>query len=325
MSIKEFAKNAREAYFTLPNGDKIPSIGLGTWRSGKDETKNAVCAALKAGYRHIDTAHIYGNEKEIGEGIRESGVPRTDIWVTSKLWCNAHRAGLVPLALEKTLQDLNLEYIDAYLIHWPFALLSGPEELPRNEKGELIYEDVPIEETWQAMEELLETGKVRYIGISNFNNEYLDRVLKIAKVKPTIHQMELHPYLPQTEYLEKHKKLQIHVSAYSPLANQNDAYNSDISKLIEHKTLVDIANARGEGITPANIAISWAVKRGTSVLPKSVNESRIVSNFLYIPLTDKEMEAINNIGVVRRFSHGKFAPKPMFVGLQDGTPKQTHA
>ncbi|WBW74069.1 NADPH-dependent aldo-keto reductase [Schizosaccharomyces osmophilus] len=316
MSVEEYTKNAKEATFTLQNGDKIPALGLGTWQSEPNQTREAVKTALQYGYRHIDAAHIYGNENEVGDGIKDSGVPRKDIWVTSKLWCNAHTPEAVPVALENSLKELKLDYLDAYLIHWPVAFKTGTEKFPKNGDN-IIFENVTIEDTWKAMEKLVASGKVRHIGISNFNEENLDRVLKVASIKPSIHQMELHPFLPQTDFVEKHKKLGIHVTAYSPFGNQNAIYGTEIPKLIDHKNIKDVAASKATGTSGANVAVSWAIHRGTSVIPKSVNVNRIKNNFQFVPLSSDEMKEINSIDIRKRFNQS-FPGTKVFTGLQDG-------
>ncbi|KAG0353070.1 NADP-dependent oxidoreductase domain-containing protein [Gamsiella multidivaricata] len=268
---------------TLNTGATIPLVGLGTWQGKKDELKQAVKIALQTGYRHIDTAWIYGNEKEVGEAIKESNVPREQIFVTTKLWNNSHRPQDVQPALETSLKNLGLDYVDLYLMHWPVAFKAGSEAIPKDSEGNILQEDVDFTETYKAMEDLLKTGKTKAIGVSNFTIKNLTKLLKSAKVVPAVNQVELHPELPQWDLLEFCESKGIHLTAYSPLGSTDSA-------LIKRGEIAEIAKKHKS--TPANVLISWARQRGTSVIPKSVTESRIISNFKDIELDSEDLKTL---------------------------------
>ncbi|KAF9148710.1 hypothetical protein BG015_009550 [Linnemannia schmuckeri] len=275
MSLRRIAK--------LNTGATIPLFGLGTWQSKKDVVKNAVKVALDAGYRHIDAAWIYGNEKEVGEAIRESNIPREELFVTTKLWNNSHRSEDVLPALEASLKNLGLEYVDLYLMHWPVAFKSGSTPVARDEAGKLIFEDVDITTTYQAMEKLVETGKTKAIGVSNYSIKNLEKILAVAKIVPAVNQVELHPENPQWELLDFCKSKGIHVTAYSPLGSTD-------SPLIKRDEIAKIAEKHNT--QNANVLIAWGQQRGTSVIPKSVTESRIISNFKDIELDQEDLAAL---------------------------------
>lgn len=166
--------------FKLSSGYSIPAVGLGTWQSKPNEVERAVTVALQNGYHHIDAAAIYGNEEEVGRGIKASGVPREDIFVTSKIWNTHHRPDMVVKALNKTLKDLQIEYLDLYLIHWPVAFAAGDNSFPCDpDTDEFLLDDVPLKDTWRAMEKLVKEGKVRSIGVSNFTKEKLADLLTL--------------------------------------------------------------------------------------------------------------------------------------------------
>lgn len=260
--------------FDLINKTKIPSVGLGTWQSEPGLVGQAVTAAVKAGYRHIDCAQVYGNEKEIGLALKklfEDGVvKREDLWITSKLWCSNHAPEDVTLALNSTLSDLQLEYIDLYLIHWPARLKAGTSGFkPEN----LIPTDIPA--TWKAMEALYDCGKARTLGVSNFSSKKLGNLLDYARVPPAVNQVECHPSWQQTKLREFCKSKGVHLSGYSPLGSPGTKWLK--SNVLEHPILKSVADKLGK--TPAQVALRWGLQMGHSVLPKSTNEASFKENF----------------------------------------------
>lgn len=222
---------------------------------------------------------MYETEPAVAAGIKASGVPRKDIFITTKLWCNNHHPEDVEKACDESLKKLETDYIDLYLVHWPNAFERGDEKFPKHADGKPKVANIDFLDTWKAMEKLNKSGKAKAIGISNFSNAELDRLLKSCEIKPAAHQIELHPYLQQKAFLKKHHDLGIHITAYSPFGNSNPIYTSgqSIPQLIQDPELAKIGAKYGK--TGAQTALAWGINNGVSVIPKSKTPSRIKANY----------------------------------------------
>ncbi|KAJ5160468.1 oxidoreductase [Penicillium canariense] len=301
--------------FKLNTGAEIPAIGFGTWQD-EHAQEDAVVNAIQAGYRHIDTARVYLTEKAVGKAIKKSGVPRKDLFITTKLWNNKHHPDDVASALQQSLSDLELDYVDLYLMHWPVAWKRGEDLFPK-QNGNYILENIDIVDTYKAMEALLKTGKVKAIGVSNFSKAEMERLLQNTSVVPAVHQMECHPWLQQNEFTAWHRAKGIHVTHYSPFGNQNALYDDKgVGKLIDEPILAEIGKQYEK--SPAQVALAWGVTQGHSVLPKSKTPSRIKSNLEGdFKLGPHDMEKIQYINKKIRFSDasGEFG-REFFTDLE---------
>jgi 2,5-diketo-D-gluconate reductase A len=235
----------------LNNGVEIPQLGFGVFQVKPEECVEAVTNALEVGYRHIDTAEMYGNEKEVGEAIRRSGLDRSEVFVTSKLNNNKHARDDALKAFDQTMDDLGLEYLDLFLVHWP---LPGIE--------------VDYVETWQAMEEIYRSDRCRAIGVSNFHEHHLHRIFEATETKPAVNQIEVSPYLTQDPLRAFNHDHEIAVEAWSPIAR---------GKVNDDPAIKQVAESVGR--TPAQVTLRWHVQRGDIVFPKSVNRGRMEENF----------------------------------------------
>ncbi|ETN68027.1 aldo-keto reductase [Anopheles darlingi] len=264
------------------NGTSVPMLGLGTWNSPPGQVAQAVKDAIDVGYRHIDCAHVYENEHEVGEGIAakiaEGCVKREDLFVTSKLWNTFHRPDLVQGALQVTLRNLNLKYLDLYLIHWPVAYREGGELFPWRPDGKRVhFSDVDYVDTWPAMEGLVKTGLVRSIGLSNFNRNQVERILNIARIPPVTNQIECHPYLHQADLTEYCRQHDVTITAYSPLGSPARPWVKDNDPVLMDDPVVQSV-AKRHSKSAAQVLIRYQIQLGHIVIPKSVTKERIVAN-----------------------------------------------
>ena len=293
------------------NNDQMPILGLGTWKSEPGEVGKAVREAIRIGYRHIDCAAIYGNEAEVGKALMEAmqagEVKREELWITSKLWNNAHAREQTVEALKKTLQDLRLEYLDLYLVHWPVAV--KPEVIfPRRGSDFLSLEELPLTETWAGMESCVWQGLTKHIGVSNFSIRHIESISGAATLMPEMNQIELHPYLQQSEMMAYCRKSNIHLTAYSPLGSgDRPAFMKKAHELslLENPTVIRIAQTHG--YRAAQVLLRWAIERGTAVIPKSVNPTRLAENFqaASLELRDQDMAALATLDVGYRYIDGR--------------------
>lgn len=300
---------------SFKNGDKIPALGLGTWKSKPGEVRKAVYWAIEAGYRHIDCAAIYQNEKEVGQGISDALsdglVKRSELFVTSKLWNDCHRHEDVKPALEKSLENLRLDYLDLYLVHWPVSFKHGVTFATHREEF-YTYQDVPLTQTWEAMQEQKASGLAKHIGVSNFNQNKLREILGMKGEVPEMNQVEMHPFLPQQPLVNFCKENSILLTAYSPLGSPDsraERHKND-PVLLSNPIVEEIA--KKYGVNAGVILIAWSLHRDIAVIPKSVNRDRIFSNFeaSKIQLRDEDMLELRDLGISHRFIDGSFFTGP---------------
>jgi len=294
------------------NGDRMPALGLGTWKSAPGEVGVAVREALSLGYRHLDCAAIYGNEPEIGavlEDVLAAGrVRREELWITSKLWNDRHAEADVIPALRRTLEDLRLDYLDLYLIHWPVAQRKGIVS-PKHGADYLSPQQAPLSATWRGLEAAREAGLCRHIGVSNFSLAKLEALCETAGRAPELDQVELHPYLQQVDLLAGCRRLGVAVTAYSPLGSRDRPASLRAAgdpDLLTDPTVSTIAAEHGA--TAAQVLLAWAIARGTAAIPKSVHAARLRENLAAdaLHLNDEDVRRIDALERGHRFVTGAF-------------------
>jgi diketogulonate reductase-like aldo/keto reductase len=301
---------------TLYTGAKIPAVGLGTFGSDRFSAREIADAVLRAaaiGYRHFDCAAVYGNEKEIGfsfQKIMDSGIAREELWITSKLWNNKHAEEDVIPACKQTLQDLQLEYLDLYLIHWPFPNHHAPGvDVDSRDPHAVPYIHENYMKTWRQMEKLVEMGLVRHIGTSNMTISKLKLVLRDAKIKPAANEMELHPHFQQPELFQFCVDNYLAPIGYAPIGSPRRPDRDrtpDDTVDIEDPVIVKIAERLN--VHPAVACVKWAVQRGQIPIPFSVRPEQYWSNLKAAttgPLTDEEMQGIAAIDKNNRLIKGQ--------------------
>ncbi|RDW62066.1 D reductase [Coleophoma cylindrospora] len=306
---------------TLNTGVEIPQLGYGTWQSSPGEVSVGVFEALKAGYRHLDLAMIYGNQPEVAEGLKKAfaeipGLKREDIFITSKLWNSQHDPKGVEAALDSCLAELELEYLDLYLVHFPVSFKTGDELFPliagSNEPdGDVeINDSISIVDTWRAMTKLPKS-KARAVGVSNHTVEHLDALIKGTGVVPAADQVERHPLLQSKELVAYCKEKNIHITAYSAFGNNMIGVPLLVNRPEVKEIAEKVSKRIGSTATPAQVILAWSQVGGHSVIPKSVKTSRIIENFKEIELVPEEIEAIDALGKVpQRFNIPVIANKP---------------
>ena len=304
----------------------MPVVGLGMWKIDPAQVPAIVSEAARCGYRHFDCACDYGNEAAVGHGLKavfnSEICKREDVWVTSKLWNTYHARQHVRPAVERSLNDLGLNYLDLYLVHFPISLKFVPFDLryppgwthdPAAPHPRMEFADIPIVETWREMERLVQDGLVRAIGVCNFTTALLRDLLTCAEIPPAVLQVELHPYLTQEKLVRFCRENEIAITAFSPLgagsylslkmAQQNES-------VLEEKLVQEIARRHGK--TAAQIVLRWGVQRGTAVIPKTTNPGRLCENLAILDfgLSPEEMHAISSLNRNRRFNDpGDFCEK----------------
>lgn len=310
-------ENPRQHRFTLNNGiGAIPALGFGTSLSDRSQTRNAVKTAVEVGFRHLDAAERYRNEAEVGAALKElftaGTVRREDLFVTTKLWNNNHRPERVKPALRASLNRLGLDAVDLYLVHTPFAFKPGDDQDPRDAHGAVVYDDgVTLEETWAAMEALVDEGLTGAIGLSDIDAEGTRNIVNTARIKPAVVEVESHPYHPQWELHDLCKTEGIVLLAFASLGHALEP------RLLDDPLIVSMARRYGK--TPAQVLLAWGIQRGTAVLTGSVNPGRITENFDVTALPESAIREINGRLITRyRFNSVVDAGEPGFAEVPQG-------
>jgi diketogulonate reductase-like aldo/keto reductase len=304
--------------FALNNGSgEIPALGFGTSLSDRAQTRNAVKAAVKVGFRHLDAAERYRNEADVGAALKElfadGTVRRDELFVTTKLWNNNHRPERVKPALQASLSRLGLDAVDLYLVHTPFAFKPGDDQDPRHPDGTVIYDDgVTLEETWAAMENLVDEGLTGAIGLSDIDVEGTKKIVNTARIKPAVVEVESHPYHPQWELHELRETDGIILLAFASLGHALEP------RLLDDPLIVSIAQRSGK--TPAQVLLAWGIQRGSAVLTGSVNPGRISENFDVTAIPESAIHDINERLETRyRFNSVADGGEPGFAEVPSGS------
>jgi diketogulonate reductase-like aldo/keto reductase len=304
--------------FALNNGSgEIPALGFGTSLSDRTQTRNAVKAAVKVGFRHLDAAERYRNEAEVGAALKElfadGTVRRDELFVTTKLWNNNHRPERVKPALQASLSRLGLDAVDLYLVHTPFAFKPGDDQDPRHPDGAVIYDEgVTLEDTWSAMENLVDEGLTGAIGLSDIDVERTKKIVNTARIKPAVVEVESHPYHPQWELHELRETDGIILLAFASLGHALEP------RLLDDPLIVSIAQRSGK--TPAQVLLAWGIQRGSAVLTGSVNPARISENFDVTAIPESAIHDINERLETRyRFNSVADGGEPGFAEVPSGS------
>ncbi|MGA7051049.1 MAG: aldo/keto reductase [Mycobacterium sp.] len=310
-------EDLRQRKFPLNNGSgKIPALGFGTSLSDNTKTRNAVKTAVEVGFRHLDAAERYRNEAEVGAALKElfanGTVRREDLFLTTKLWNNNHRPERVKPALQASLDRLGLDVVDLYLVHTPFAFKPGDDQDPRHPHGAVAYDDgVTLEETWAAMEALVDDGLARAIGLSDIDVEGTRRIVNTARIKPAVVEVESHPYHPQWDLHEYGKSEGIILLAFASLGHALEP------RLLDDPLVVSMGQRFGK--TPAQVLLAWGIQRGSAVLTASVTPSRISENFDVTALPESAIQEISERLETRyRFNSVVDGGEPGFVEVPQG-------
>ncbi|OLY85156.1 NADPH-dependent D-xylose reductase II,III [Smittium mucronatum] len=312
-------------------GQEMPLVGYGLWKVPKDVCKDMVVQAIKSGYRLLDGASDYGNELEVGHGIKEAIsqglVKREDLFVTGKLWCTHHRKEHVKLAINRSLADLGLEYLDLYLIHFPVSVKYVPieERYPAAFFADpvaktVVIDPVPYQETWQALEQLVDRGLVKNIGVSNIPAALLIDVLSYARIKPAVLQIEVHPYGNRAQLIQFAQTQGLAITGYSSFGDAS--YQSigmvnqgaDYIPLLEHPTVTSIASEHK--VSPGQVLLRWAVQQNVAVVPKSLSNERISQNIniFHFVLSDDQMQSLNRLNINLKFNDpAKYLNYPIYA------------
>jgi D-xylose reductase len=306
----------------LASGDALPALGFGCWKVPSKAAPDVVKQAIQAGYRHFDCACDYGNEDAVGAGLRGAACAREELWVTSKLWNTYHDPVHVRAACERSLHDLGLDYLDLYLVHFPLALAYVDPDLryppgwfqdPKVATPTMSFADVPMHETWGAMEALVDAGLVRNIGVCNFNTAFLRDLSAGARIKPAVHQIELHPYLTQEHMLTFCASQGIAVTGFSPFGASSyvsiDMASAE-DRVLADPVVAEIAKARGR--SAAQVLLRWGIQRGTALVPKATQVPHMRENFAIFDfeLSVDQMAAISGLDRHQRFNDpSDFCPR----------------